>query len=257
MVFGFFGRRAAAESELAQLRQRAARMPLLAGLSHAELTQLVALAAVFARGKAFSGAAGLMVTPTMVATVTLQMALPVMNLGKEALDGWEEVVLYPSAFVVRDHWMAPGGVVHEGDSVLIGQARLDGPVVLSWPDVKRSTGRDGWNVVIHEIAHKLDMLNGDANGFPPLHKGMNREQWSQAWAAAYADFQQQLEREGEMAEEGWLDPYAAESPAEFFAVLSETFFECPQGLAEDYPAVYRQLVAFYRQDTLARLSTLE
>ncbi|WP_024303108.1 zinc-dependent peptidase [Pseudogulbenkiania sp. MAI-1] len=257
MFFGFFGRRSAAGPSRAQLLEQAARMPLLAGLSADESVRLAALAGVFARKKVFSGAAGLTVTPAMVASVTLQMALPVMNLGKEALDGWQEIVLYPSAFVVRDHWMEPGGVVHEGDSVLIGQARLDGPVILSWPDVKRSSGRDGWNVVIHEIAHKLDMLNGDANGFPPLHKGMSREQWSHDWAAAYADFQQQLEREGEMAEEGWLDPYAAESPAEFFAVLSEAFFECPQGLAEDYPAVYRQLVAFYRQDTLARLSGLE
>lgn len=254
MLFDFFARRSAAASGRNPLLELAGRMPLLAGLSADESSRLVELAAIFARKKAFSGAAGLTVTPTMVASVTLQMALPVMNLGKEALDGWEEVVLYPSAFVVRDHWMAPGGVVHEGDRVLIGQARLDGPVVLSWPDVKRSTGRDGWNVVIHEIAHKLDMLNGDANGFPPLHKGMSREQWSHDWAAAYADFQHKLEQEGE---DGWLDPYAAESPAEFFAVLSEAFFESPQGLAEDYPSVYRQMVAFYRQDTRPRLSTLE
>lgn len=254
MVFGFFGRRSSVEPDRAQLLALAERMPLLAGLSEEERVRLAELASVFARKKAFSGAAGLRVMPTMVASVALQMALPVLNLGKEALDGWQEVVLYPSAFVVRDHWMAPGGVVHEGDSVLIGQARLDGPVVLSWPDVASSTGCDGWNVVIHEIAHKLDMLNGDANGFPPLHKGMSREQWSHDWAAAYADFQRRLEQEGE---EGWLDPYAAESPAEFFAVLSEAFFESPHDLAEDYPAVYRQLVAFYRQDTLARLSGLE
>lgn len=254
MFFGFFGRRSASGPDRALLLEMAARMPLLAGLNASECVRLAGLAAVFARKKAFSGAAGLTVTPAMVATVSLQMALPVMSLGKEALDGWQEIVLYPSAFVVRDHWMEPGGLVHEGASVLIGQARLDGPVVLSWPDVARSTGRDGWNVVIHEIAHKLDMLNGDANGFPPLHKGMNREQWSRDWAAAYADFQRLLEQGGE---DGWLDPYAAESPAEFFAVLSEAFFESPQGLAQDYPAVYRQLVAFYRQDTLARLSALE
>jgi Mlc titration factor MtfA (ptsG expression regulator) len=107
------------------------------------------------------------------------------------------------------------------------------------------------NVVIHEFAHKLDMLNGAMNGFPPLHREMSAEQWAQAFSAAYADFCAKAERNMEMV----LDPYGAESPAEFFAVTSEAFFETPHVLRQEYPEVYRQLAAFYRQDTVSRRST--
>ena len=96
-------------------------------------------------------------------------------------------------------------------------------MVLSWQDVEYSGLGEGYNVVIHEFAHKLDMLNGDANGFPPLHAGMNREAWSKAFVAAYDDLRTRVEA-GRHAE---IDPYAAESPAEFFAVTSEAFFEIP------------------------------
>jgi Mlc titration factor MtfA (ptsG expression regulator) len=102
--------------------------------------------------------------------------------------------------------------------------------------------------VIHEFAHKLDMLNGDANGFPPLHKGMSRADWSRAFSAAFDD----LVRRVEAGEETEIDPYAAESPAEFFAVISEAFFEIPDLLRTVYPEVYRQLSLFYRQDPASR-----
>ncbi len=104
------------------------------------------------------------------------------------------------------------------------------------------------NVVIHEFAHKLDMLNGAMNGFPPLHREMSAEQWGQAFSAAYADFCAKAERNMEVE----LDPYGAESPAEFFAVTSEAFFEMPHVLQQEYPDVYRQLAAFYRQDPALR-----
>jgi MtfA peptidase len=121
--------------------------------------------------------------------------------------------------------------------------------VLSWADVARSGEEDGVNVVIHEFAHKLDMLNGDANGFPPLHKGMDREAWSLAFEAAYSDFCNRVDA-GEYTD---IDPYASESPGEFFAVLSEAFFEIPEVVHASYPTVYDQLRQFYRQDPLARL----
>jgi hypothetical protein len=92
------------------------------------------------------------------------------------------------------------------------------------------------------------MLNGDANGFPPLHPGMDRGAWSQAFSAAYEDFRSRVERR----EPTTIDPYAAEHPAEFFAVLSEAFFETPAAVFAEYGDVYRQLAAFYRQDPAAR-----
>ena len=104
-------------------------------------------------------------------------------------------------------------------------------------------------MVLHEFAHKIDIRNGAADGFPPLHADMDRQAWTATLSAAYEDFQQRLERREETA----LDEYAAEDPAEFFAVLSELFFERPDALSTMYPAVYGQFVLFYRQDPLKRM----
>jgi Mlc titration factor MtfA (ptsG expression regulator) len=122
----------------------------------------------------------------------------------------------------------------------------------------------GYNVVIHEFAHKLDMRNGDANGFPPLHPRMDVKAWKRAFSAAYDDFCMQVDRADRMpggrAQAAYdalaMDPYGSESPAEFFAVGSEAFFETPERLASAYPAVYEQLTLFYKQDPLARVHAM-
>jgi Mlc titration factor MtfA (ptsG expression regulator) len=119
----------------------------------------------------------------------------------------------------------------------------------------------GYNVVIHEFAHKLDMRNGEPNGFPPLHAGMSAQAWKAAFSAAYDDFCKRVDATQRLSErraqivldELPIDPYAAESAGEFFAVGSEAFFETPELLEPAYPAVYEQLRLFYRQDPLARL----
>jgi Mlc titration factor MtfA (ptsG expression regulator) len=117
-------------------------------------------------------------------------------------------------------------------------------------------------VVIHEFAHKLDMLSGEPNGCPPLHKGMTLAAWKDAFSGAYGDFCRRVDEADAKAEtdggaaldELPIDPYAAESPSEFFAVVSEAFFETPEWLEPAYPALYGQLRQFYRQDPLARLA---
>jgi Mlc titration factor MtfA (ptsG expression regulator) len=96
------------------------------------------------------------------------------------------------------------------------------------------------------------MLNGDANGFPPLHADMSREVWSRVFVAAYEDFCARVER----GEHGALDPYAAENPAEFFAVTSEAFFDAPHVVQSAYPEAYRHLALFYRQDPASRLALM-
>jgi len=137
--------------------------------------------------------------------------------------------------------------------------------VLSYEDVALAADERervaGYNVVIHEFAHKLDMRNGDPNGFPPLHAGMSRGEWKAALSEAYADFCKRVDAADRLSERRAqaaldalpIDPYAAESPAEFFAVGSEAFFETPELLQPAYPRVYEQLRLFYRQDPLARL----
>jgi len=151
--------------------------------------------------------------------------------------------VYPGDFRVRREQTDEHGVVHEWDDELAGEAMPGGPVVLSWD----ATANDSEiNVVIHEFAHKLDMLNGDADGLPPLHPGMDRAAWTAAFKQAYEGFCDALER----GKDTWLDPYAAEHPSEFFAVISEAFFEQPAETKQRYPDVYDQLRLFYRQDPL-------
>ena len=119
-------------------------------------------------------------------------------------------------------------------------------MVLSWPDVEASADWDGagMNLVIHEFAHKIDMRNGDANGCPPLPPDMSPQVWKATLPAAYEDFSARVDR----GEDTAIDPYAAESPAEFFAVLSEVFFADPRVLRREYRGVYGQCARFYRQD---------
>jgi len=130
----------------------------------------------------------------------------------------------------------------------MGESWEHGPVILSWEDVQNSGANDGFNLVIHEFAHKLDMLDGSANGAPALHVNMSLAEWSRVFTQAYADFCARVDR----AEDTDIDPYASESPAEFFAVLSEAFFEIPLSVRRLYPEVYEQLALFYRQDPVNR-----
>ncbi|OHX18567.1 phosphoenolpyruvate--glucose-phosphotransferase regulator [Chromobacterium amazonense] len=234
---------------LSRLREEADGMLLLGGLSADERDRLLRLAGDLLLAKAITGLEDMEVDDTMRCRLALQMALPGMNLGMRAYENWREAVLYPAPFVVRNRWQDGMGLAHEAEQVLIGQAHYQGPLVFSWPDVNESPLLDGWNVVIHEVAHQFDMLDGPANGAPPLHKGMNRKTWSQAWNQAYRQFCRTVDH----GVEGWLDPYASENPAEFFAVLSEAFFEIPYLVARDFPELYGLLKLFYRQDPVARL----
>lgn len=207
------------------------------------------LVILFLHEKDFAGAAGLRLDRAMQLHVAIQACILILELGLEYYRGWSGIVLYPAQFVPRHQHVDETGIVHQGDEPYAGEAWLGGPVVLSWADVQANDFGDGVNVVIHEFAHKLDMLNGDANGYPPLHAGMSRAAWAEAFTAAYDDFCGRVDAD----EDTHIDPYASESPAEFFAVLSEALFEIPDVVQKEYPLVYSQLAAFYRQDPAQRL----
>jgi len=246
-MFGFFRtwrrKRALRRSTLdpALWRQVTGGLPFLQGLTPAEWHRLRDFAVLFLDEKEMHGARGFVLTDAVRLSIAVQACLPILNLGLDAYQGWVGIVIYPGEFKVRREETDASGVVHEYDDELSGEAWPGGPVILSWQDVKLGTA--GYNVVIHEFAHKLDVLNGAMNGFPPLHREMSSERWAQAFSAAYADFCAKAEKNMETA----LDPYGAESPAEFFAVTSEAFFETPHVLQREYPEVYQQLAAFYRQ----------
>jgi Mlc titration factor MtfA (ptsG expression regulator) len=229
--------------------QAALALPVFDGLDEAECQRLRKLAQWLLADKAFSGAGGLEMDAAMATTIAAFAVLPVLNLEEGWYAGWVEVVVYPGEFVFDGEQMDETGVVHHVRHARSGEAMAGGPLVLSWQDVQGSGRGEGFNVVIHEFAHKLDMRNGSANGRPPLHAGMDPAVWANVWQAAYDE----MCRRADGGEATQIDPYATESPAECFAVLSEYFFEVPHVLHAEYPALYGQLVQFYRQDSLARL----
>ncbi len=232
----------------AQWAQAFGSLPLLDGLSADEKHALQKLAILFLHHKVFEGAHDLVVTQAMALIIALQACFPILKLGLRNYTGWVTVIVYPTGFVpkrvVRDEY----GVEHFVQSDLAGEAWLRGPVILAWDEAARAGIIDGHNLVIHEFAHKLDMLNGVANGFPPLHPEMDTRAWVTAFSAGFEDFNQQCRRGSDIG----IDCYAASSPAEYFAVLSEVFFERPDVLQQHSAAIYDQLRQYYRQDPIKR-----
>lgn len=224
-----------------------ARYGFLVGLTRDELDRLREATTLFLHAKQIHAAGGLDLTEEMRVAIAVQACILVLNLPLDWYDGWVEIIVYPEEFIPEVEWVDEIGVVHKTREIRAGEAWLQGPVILSWADVAQDYA-DGVNVAIHEFAHKLDMLNGDADGFPPLHPDMSRERWTRVFTAAFDSFRTQIERGAPTA----IDPYAGESPGEFFAVLSEAFFELPETVLQAFPDVYAELRKFYRQDPYQR-----
>jgi Mlc titration factor MtfA (ptsG expression regulator) len=249
------------------------RLPFLDALSAPDLARLQQRCEELLDRKTFTGAAGFELTDEIAVLIAAQAALPVLNLPLSLYGDMAGIIVYPSAFVIPQTEVDEAGVVHEWREPASGEAvHAGGAVVLSWEDVE-DVGAPGYNVVIHEFAHKIDMRDGDANGCPPFlpgyHEGLDGKTWKRVFSSAYQDFLEAVDhlewqlpadfddaepahahRYDELAASLPLDPYAARNPAEFFAVASEAFFVEPQPLADAYPEVFRLLAAYYRQNPL-------
>jgi hypothetical protein len=212
-----------------------------AHLDAKERESLRDMASLFLVRKSIEPAGGIGVTPEMRVRIAGEACVPVLKLGLDLYDAWHSVIVYPDEFIVPRSEQDDAGVVHEGHEVLAGEAWDRGPVIVSWADIEHAP--PGENVVIHEMSHKLDLLDGAANGCPPLHRGIDPARWRAVFTDAYAAHAETVEQGGESA----LDDYAAEDPAEFFSVASEAFFETPARLRRAFPEVYAQLSAYYRQ----------
>ncbi len=252
------------------------RLPFLRSLSEPDQARLKLLAEELLSSKTITGAAGLEITDEIAVSIVAQAALPVLNLTLDLYRDIPGIVVYPSAFVVKQKQTDPFGIVHEWRETLAGQAMdSGGAIVLSWDDV--AGGAEFWarrNVVIHEFAHKIDMQRSGANGCPPFlhpyHRGLRVATWQHAFAGAFHDFQHRVHSFESMhiAHEAPsdmlhhlhedqrrplpMDPYAAKNPAEFFAVASEVFFVAPTQLANDYPVIFQMLERYYLQKPLRR-----
>ena len=227
--------------------QTLAARPSLAALTVDEQNRLKSLVEGFLAEKEFSAGGGLELSDEICVSIAAQGCLPILNLGLGAYREWIGIVVYPDEFVVPRRFEDESGVVHEYDDVLSGEAWEGGPLIISWHDVQMAG--DGYNVVIHEFAHKLDMLNGEPDGMPALHSGISETEWQAKFSAAFDNFCQRVDS----GEDTPIDPYASTDLIEFFAVLTESFFEIPDVVADEYPAIYGLLCRYYRQDPLSRL----
>lgn len=204
-----------------------ARYPFLAGRAPEERTRLRALAGQFIARKEFTGTHGFVITDEVALAIAAQAVLPVLHLGIAWYDDFVGIVVHPGDVVARRVVTDEAGVVHSYREVLAGEAMDGGPVMLTWNHVEAGgdSAQHGYNVVIHEFAHKIDMRDGVSDGCPPLHSAEAREVWMAVLSAEYAAFREKViiaERFGGPVP--WLDPYGAQAIDEFFAVACEAYF---------------------------------
>ena len=195
--------------------------------------------------KNWEGAGGLAMTEEIKVTVAGHAARLVLGFDGDYFPNVETVIVYPQGFLVTERRLETRGVFAEAVRPLSGQAALQGPVIVSWADLRHSLAvKDGQNVVLHEFAHKLDMRDGAADGAPYLETKAQIETWSRVMSAEY---QALVERTGR-GERDVLNPYGATNAAEFFAVATESFFESARELQATHPELYAVLREFYQQD---------
>jgi Mlc titration factor MtfA (ptsG expression regulator) len=244
-----------------------AAYPFLQALDAEARGRLRELSMAFLRKKEFHGAAGLAVTDAMALAVAAQACLPLVWLAPRGEAGsalrWYDdfvgIVLHPGEVLARREVTDETGVVHHYREALTGEAMDGGPVMLSWADVANAgtTAEEGYNVVIHEFAHKIDMRDGEADGCPPLPSGFlgsasasqARALWLSRLLAEYDRFSDRVaagQRFAGLVEMPWMDPYATEAPSEFFAVAAEAYFVNPQRLVEESPGLHHLLDSFFR-----------
>lgn len=231
--------------------QDALAIPVLSTLNDHESVTLIHLAERFLQQKRIVPLQDFQLDDLHRARLALLFCLPVMSLGLEWLDGFHEVLLYPSPFMVDDEWQDEFGLVHREQMVHSGQSWQQGPIVLNWLDVQDSFDLSGYNLIVHEVAHKLDSRgSGHANGVPAIAL-KDVAEWEWDLHNAMQAIQDEIDAVGENGAS--IDAYAASDPAECFAVLSEYFFSAPELLQERFPTLYQRFVSFYRQDPVRRL----
>jgi len=223
-------------------RDAVARVPFVSALDATRTAKLHTLATRFLRDKTITPIGELTLDDAQRVQLAALCCLPLIEFGAEGLHGWSQLLVYPDAFRVNRTHVDAAGVMHEWDDELIGEAWESGPVILSWADIEAdlASPREGFCVAVHEIAHKLDALDGVLDGTPPLPRTWQRD-WAQDFQKAYDGFADLVDRNRKTE----IDPYAAEAPEEFFAVCTEYHFSAPQLLRRSLPTVAKHLERLY------------
>ena len=224
-------------------------IPIYTRMSGELQHQLNKLVQQFLFQKKFVGCAGLEVDDEMRVTIAGQACLLLLNRQTRVFPELHTILVYPSAFVVPRKLADEAGVVTEARQDLLGESWGDGRVVLSWDHVQRGAHdwTDGQNVVLHEFAHQLDSESGSNNGAPYLGSETDYRSWSEVLSRDFAN----LRVDAMYRQQSVLDHYGATSPAEFFAVATETFFEKPWQMWERHGALFAELFKYYRVDPRA------
>jgi len=222
-------------------------------LSSVEKARLRVLTSVLLSQKEFVGVQGLFLTNDMKLIIASQACVPILKLGLNFYASFIQITVYPSAFWVNRNEIDAAGVVHFKKVLLSGESWTRGPVILSWQDIEYDllNHNEGHNVIIHEFCHKIDMLNRGANGTPPIPASSSEDEWVRVFNHAYEQLLNQVNSHHKPS----INTYAAHSPIEFFAVVSEYFFTAPEHLKHKYPRVYYELTLFYQQNPAKRITS--
>lgn len=220
-------------------------MPLYRALPDSLRAQLHGHVNVFLEEKVFVGCGGIELTDEMKVTIAAQACVLLLNRITDYFPGFTTILVYPDTYVAREV-MSDGLLETVEEQARAGESWHRGPVVLSWEDVIRAAADEfaGENVVLHEFAHKLDEENERLDGLPVLNDRSQYESWAKVFEQEFDSLQRSVER----GEATMLDSYGADSPSEFFAVVTETFFERPKELSSEHPQLYEQLRRFYNVD---------
>lgn len=231
------------------------KMPILKRYSSQQRMKLRLLASEILRTKHFIAVKGMQFTDEIKVMIATQAAIMVYGFeedkegsAKSWLRNWNQIIVYPMPFSNgRDNIVSTSGILVSQLAYESGETQYQGGIVIDWNDDEPHPLRAHANqVLMHEMAHKLDMLDGDTNGHPPLHSNMKQQAWFDAFEEAFNQLSKQIERGARVH----INPYAATNPAEFFAVTTEYFFEAPVVLKRAFPKVYEQMVLFYKQNPL-------
>lgn len=207
---------------------------------------------VFVMERHWEGCLDFRITDEVRVTIAAQVAILVLGLNDQYFDSLLSILVYPNAYLARETRVNRAGVVFERNSAREGEAWYGGPVILSWQDVLEG-GRGtngGVNIVFHEFAHQLDMLNGRvANGVPPINSAEQYRRWTKLMQSEF----RRLIHDCQSDERPLFDCYGASHISEFFAVVTEAFLQLPQAMQARHPELYALFCEFYRQDPAARL----
>ncbi|MCK4872946.1 MAG: zinc-dependent peptidase [Phycisphaerales bacterium] len=220
-------------------------MPQYTMLAGDDQRELQGLIHIFLHEKRFEGCGGLTITDEIRITIAAYACLLLLHRDTDNYPLLRSILVYPGDYVVHEAEEQPDGTVIEETDERHGESWDDGAIVLSWDEVRQAT--DGWNIVLHEFAHQLDAESGETDGAPMLSDRSMYDTWPRVFSTAYKQLIDDVKRDRPTL----LDPYGAEEPAEFFAVVTEAFFEQPIDLRGHHPELYEQMMRFYQQDPAA------